>query len=204
MGKLIKFPFKEPSRFGYRKSSKRKKTNLEEHGQLNIFDQPKNEGRIVNFYRKSHFDLTLQLDEQNNLKAKEAYLNAIRNRAHIGDSYCNLGIIETREGNFTKAIDYFTRSLSYEPRLMEAHYNLGNIYSEMRNYDLAKLHYEIALQIDPGFSNIYYNLAIVLALINDLHGALNALSGFKRHSPPSEHGIADDLLSSLQNFLAHG
>jgi len=190
-----------PPKLGYKRARKNK--NLEKKGQLNLF-RP-NEPKIHHLpSRFTFFEEALVLDEQGDPGAQEGYLKAILENDSVADAYCNLGILESKNRNTSKAFDYFTKCLQLEPRHLEAHYNLANLYFEVNDYRLSKLHYEIAAEIEPDFSNIYFNLALVYALNEEYKDAVNALFKYKELVPEEEGKKADNLLTGLQKTLKNG
>jgi tetratricopeptide (TPR) repeat protein len=120
----------------------------------------------------------------------------------MADAYCNLGIIESKTGRTAKAFDCFTKSLEHDPRHFESHYNLGNLYFEEDNLRLARMHYALAAEINPTFPNLFFNLGLVLALLDEKKGAVDAFLNFQRLAPPEERGNADGLISGLKRSLA--
>lgn len=202
MTRVIKFSEKIPLKFGHRRVKKRRKANLEDYGQLNLFSQPPSEAKVVQMSsRNSPFESALILDENDDNRAKELYLEAIKNGDCVADAYCNLGIIESQQDNLGKAVDYLTQCLKHDPRHFEAHYNLANIYSEAGNYELAKLHYKVSIELQPEFSNSYYNLGLVLAINNEILEAISSLTKYKELAPFEEKHNADELLLSLKKSL---
>src|SRR3990172_2579775 len=106
MGKILPFPQKQPSRFGFERVRKRRKENPD---QLNLFSS--SPARILRLPTNlSPFEEALLLDERNDSRAGEAYLRAISEGDLVADAYCNLGILESRAGRITKAFDCFTKS----------------------------------------------------------------------------------------------
>ncbi|MTI19939.1 tetratricopeptide repeat protein [Fulvivirga sp. RKSG066] len=208
MAKVVKFPLSDNTRIGYKRVKKRKKVNLEDYGQLNMFKTPPPEAKVVEMRTHRHesdFEYALSLDEKGELdKAKEFYLRAINAKDSEADAYCNLGIIESEEKQFAKAIDSFTKSLKADPRHFEAHYNLANVYSEVGNKALAKIHYELVLEIEPEFASAYYNLGLVLALDNQFKEAIRVLKKYKILID-DDHEHVNRLINSLQKtMLSHG
>ncbi|MGK7396345.1 MAG: tetratricopeptide repeat protein [Candidatus Cyclobacteriaceae bacterium M3_2C_046] len=201
MAKIIKLPHSIPGKFGYKKAKRKRKPNLEDYGQLNLFAQPPAEARVISMKAGLEpFEEALLVDENEDERARELYLKAIQSEDHVADAYCNLGIIESRQGNIAKAIDSFTQCLKYEPRHFEAHYNLGNIYSDAANYNLARLHYQISIEIEPGYPNSYFNLGLVLAMMNNYMEAIDVLTKYKELAPFEEKHNASELLKSLAEF----
>jgi len=203
MVKILKFPDQISAKYDFKRAKrtkKRKKVDPEDYGQLNLFT-----GRKPQIFKLpsnfSPFEEALLLDEQGDERAKDAYLKAISAGDSIADAYCNLGILESRDGNYPKAFDIFTRSLKDDPRHFESHYNLGNLYLETGDYRLAKLHYEIAAEIYPGFPNIFFNLGLALALNEEFQAAINAFISYKALVPGAEGEKAEELIRSLEETL---
>lgn len=202
MAKVIKFQRAEPAKFGLKRVKGRKKVDLEEYGQLNVFAAPPPAGKVINLGpRLSPFETALSLDEQEDELVKEAYLKAIQAGDSVADAYCNLGILEFRDGNVVKAIDCFNHSLKTDPRHFQSHYNLANIYSEEGNLTLARLHYEVCMEAAPEFPHVYYNLGLVLALIKDYKEAIKVLTRFTQLAPEEDWGNAMELLEGLKVSL---
>jgi tetratricopeptide (TPR) repeat protein len=199
MGQLLKFPV-QASKFGYKRVKKRAKA-CEHPDQLFLFSHPT--AQILDFVSGlSRFEQALMLDERGDLKAAELYRHAIEEQDCVADSYCNLGILESKQGNTVKAFDCFTTSLKYDPRHSEAHFNLGNLYFDLNDLRLAQIHYEMAIAFDPSFPNFYFNLALVLAINNELAAAINSLSRYQELVSEDEGRNAEELLQNLKNSLA--
>jgi tetratricopeptide (TPR) repeat protein len=199
MGQIIKLPV-PASKLGYRRVKRRADTS-ENRDQLHLF--PQRTAQILNFVPAlSPFEHALMLDERGDLKAAELYAKAIEAEDCVADAYCNLGIIESRKGNTTKAFDCFTTSLKSNPRHLEAHYNLGNLYFDLNDFRLAQIHYEMSSEVDPSFANAYFNLALVQAINNDPSGAIRALSKYQELVCEEEGRIAGELLQNLKKSLA--
>jgi tetratricopeptide (TPR) repeat protein len=198
MAQIIKFPA-PASKFGYRRVKRRAKA-VESPDQLHLF--PQQTAKILPFSAGlSFFEQALMLDERDDAHAEEFYTRAIEANDCPADAHCNLGIIRCKQGNLAGAFDSFTTSLKLNPRHFESHYNLGNIYFDVGDYRLAQVHYQIAAEIEPLFPNVYFNLALVLAINNDLAGAVSALSRYQRMVPENEGRNANELLESLRRSL---
>lgn len=204
MAKVVRLAAENQGKFGYKRVRKRKKKNLEDFGQLNLFTQPPSEAKVVRFNSYlSPFEEALVADEEERTTAaRELYLKAVTANDCVADAYCNLGILESDQGNTAKAIDYFAQSLKHEPRHFEAHYNLANIYSEIGNNNLAQTHYEVAIEICPEFYNSYYNLALIHAANRSYKDAFHLLNHFIELAPEDEQTNAQQLLHSLRISIA--
>ncbi|MFM9840793.1 MAG: tetratricopeptide repeat protein [Cyclobacteriaceae bacterium] len=195
MAKVIQFPTSSPEKFGFKPARKKKLTNLEKHGQLNLFGG----GKVVSLNKLSTFEEALLLDDQHDSRAKELYLKAIEQQDSVADAYCNLGILESETKNYTKAIDCFTLSLKEDPRHYEAHYNLANIYAEIGNISLAKIHYQLSIAIEPDFPNSHFNLGLTLAMNREGAEAIQSLNAYKHLVAREDRVHADELIESLRN-----
>src|SRR5258708_29280516 len=165
MGQILKFPV-QASKCGYKRVKKGCKA-ADNPNQLNLFTQPS--AQILSLATElGRFEQALMLDERGDLKAAELYLKAIEEQDCVADAYCNLGIIESKQGNTARAFDCFTTSLKHDPRHSESHFNLGNLYFDISDFRLAQIHYEMAVEVDPAVPNFYFNLALVQAINNDL------------------------------------
>jgi len=200
-GKLIKFPVPEyaPEKFGLQRvTSKRAETApVPKAGQLNLFGG----ARTIRMQATTHFEEALLLDDRGSdmTAARFHYQKAIEDGESVADAYCNLGILESKEGHTAKAIDCFTQSLKFEPRHFEAHYNLANLYAEVGNLPLAKVHYEISIELEPTFPNSHFNLGLTLAMNKEFKEAIIVLQRYKQLTPNEEHKHTDDLLGKLHS-----
>jgi len=198
MGEIIKFPVQAP-KFGYKRVPKRSK-KADDPGQLQLF--PQAPAQILQLASEfGLFEHALLLDERGDPRAADVYEKAIVEQDCVADAYCNLGILESKQGQVARALDCFTNSLKHNPRHLEAHYNLGNMYFEVNELRLAQIHYELAAEIDPGFPNVYFNLALVLSLNRELAAAVNALVKYQALVPVEEGRVADELLMNLKKSL---
>jgi tetratricopeptide (TPR) repeat protein len=198
MGKIIPFPGKQPSKFGFERARKIREENPD---QLNLFSAKSGEVRRLPT-NISAFEVALLQDERNDDRAAESYRRAISEGDRVADAYCNLGIIESRAGRTTKAFDCFTKSLEHNPRHLESHYNLGNLYFDVDNLRLARMHYEFAAEISNTSPNLYFNLGLVLALLDEKKGAIEALVKYQDLACPEEQRNVDDVICGLRKSLA--
>ena len=201
MAQILKFPARA-AKFGYKRVPKR--ARCKEHpNQLQLF--PQATAQVLQFHLAdglSHFEHALLLDEREDSRAVELYQRAIAEEDCPADAYCNLGIIESKQGHTTRAFDCFTSCLKHDPRHFEAHYNLGNLYFEANDLRLAQLHYEIATQVDSTFPNVYFNLALVLSINKDFAGAISSLTRYQQMVSAQEARNAEELLQNLKKSLS--
>ncbi len=199
MGQILKFPAPAP-KFGYKRVRKRGKSS-ENPDQLRLFSEPT--AQILSFAPDSGwFEQALLWDERGDPRAGDLYRKAIEEGDCVADAYCNLGILESQQGNTTKAFDCFTLSLRHDARHSEAHFNLGNLYFDMEDLRLAQLHYEIVAEIDSDFASAFFNLALVQALNQNVAASVSALARYKELVSEAEGRKADELLKDLKRSLA--
>lgn len=199
MGEILKFPG-EATKLGYSRVRKRGRC-ASDPNQLDLFLAPPTP--IANASPAlSTFEQALISDERGDDRAAELYAKAIENGDCAADALCNLGILESKNGNTAKAFDCFTASLKSDPRHSRAHYNLANLYFEVNDFRLAQIHYEIAAEVDPSFVNVYFNLALVQSLNNELAAAVVTLTKYQEMAPTEEARHADELLRNLKASLA--
>lgn len=199
MADILKFPA-QPPKLDYQRVKKRRRSR-ENPDQLQLFPQPG--ACIVDFASGlSPFEQALLLDERGDPRTAELYARAIAEDDCVADAYCNLGIIQSKEGRTAQAFDSFTSSLKFDPRHSESHYNLGNLYFEASDLALAEVHYELAIGVAPSFANGYFNLALVQATKGELGAAISSLTKYQSLVLPAEARNADELLGTLKRSLA--
>ena len=213
MNNVTPFPGKVVPKFGFKRVKRLNTARMEAEGQLNLFQSLP--ARNTAGFGRDHtvqivrlpahvpaFEEALMMDERGDKKtATEKYWKAITDGDRVADAYCNLGIIECRAGNTSKAFNCFTNTLEADPRHFEAHYNVANLYFEAGDLRLAKLHYEIASEIKPDYPNLYFNLGMVHALSEDYRSAIVALSNYKELAPEMRDAHADELIDSLKQSI---
>ncbi len=201
MTKILQLTPRQPDKFDFERVKKKRKPGGK--GQLNLFHATG--AQVIKLPTDiGPFDEALLLDERGDKRAKDAYERAIEEGDSTADAYCNLGIIESKEGRTAKAFDCFTKSLEIDPRHVESHFNLGNLYFEEGNLRLARMHYELAAEVEPSsLPNLYFNLGLVYAMNDELARAIHYLNEYRELVPPGEAAKADELLATLQTTLTH-
>ena len=199
MGELLKFPG-EAAKLGFSRVHKRNRRK-DDPNQLDLFLPSL--APIETFSPAlSAFEQALLSDERGEAQAAELYAKAIEHQDCVADAYCNLGILESKRGNPTKAFDCFTTCLKHEPRHSAAHYNLANLYFELNDFRLAQTHYELAVEVEPTFANVYFNLALVQSLNNAPAAAIATLTKYQQMVSAEDAQHADELLRTLRQAVA--
>ena len=198
---IIQFPTEAVRKFGFERVTERRSAE-ERHGQLSLFGEPG--GEVVKLPTGAGpFDEALVQDERGDDEAAASYRRAIEDGGCVADAYCNLGVMESRNGNTAKAFDCFTKSLEDDPRHYESHFNLGNLYFDTGDYRLAGVHYEMAAAVEPDLPNVYFNLGLTHALNEALEKAVEALTRYKRLAPDDDASKADELIHSIKLSIAN-
>ena len=201
MAKVVKHISDHSSRkLGKRKAYRKKKIDLEQMGQMNLFtqeDAPKQVATLLSLTPKEDsFEQALRLDESGDDLAEKAYKKAIEQDILSADAYCNLGIIYASKGDSTQAISSFNHCLAQNPNHLEGHYNLGNMYFDLGNQELAIMHYKLALNINPNFHEVYYNLGLAYLSGQDYDNALGNLVSYSSIEQGDKE--AEDLIRRIQ------
>lgn len=197
MAKVVKFPVPTPEKFGFKPVRKKRASRQDKHGQLNLFAG----GKLIKLSQLSPFEEALMVDEQGQSSAKALYQKAIEAGDCVADSYCNLGILESQEKHYSKAIDCFTLCLKEEPRHFEAHYNLANLYAEVGNFPLAKVHYQMSIELEPEFPNSHFNLGLTLAMNREIEEAILSLMNYRRLAPAEDRSHVEELIDNLSRTV---
>lgn len=198
MAQIIQFPA-QASKFGYKRVRRRAKPA--DARQLQLCFPPT--ATILDFESGlGPFERALRLDEREDSRAAELYAKAIEEQECVADAYCNLGIIQSKQGETAQAFSSFTLALGHDPRHLEAHFNLGNLYFEVDDFRLAAVHFRLAVEIDPTFPNALFNLSLVEAITGEFKAATGALAAYRKLVPPEEGRHADEVLDSLMKSLA--
>ena len=193
MAKLIQFSGSRNTGRRALKKAGRRRSKMEDAGQLNLFDS-RREGQVIRTY-SNLFARALQLDEQGSPDAITAYEEAIEKNVRPADALCNIATIFMDKGLTAEALDRLSRALVLDPRHALAHYNIGNVYLDTGNIQLAQLHYEQALKIEPDLSEVYFNLAMVLIIRGDHNRGIDMLRRYE--SMTDEKVDIADLVSGL-------
>ncbi|MCA6078886.1 tetratricopeptide repeat protein [Fulvivirga sedimenti] len=199
--RIIQFPGQSPNKHGFRKARRKKRVNLEDFGQLNMFNTAR-EARIIAFDDEvKPFEKAMMLEEAGDIKeALRYYEKALKIAQHTADAYCNMGILSTELEKTREALNYFTLALADQPRHLEAHYNIANLYADLGNLDLARLHYEMAIQIEPSFASTYYNLALLFMDMGDMNAAEQRLMEFRSIADTEDKVRAGELLEEIRKL----
>lgn len=94
--------------------------------------------------------------------AKVAMLEELQHNPSSVDGYNLLGIIESKEQDYTDALAAFQKALKLSPNSAKTHINLGNVYVAQKRLDLAAKEFRTVLRFDPANQDGNYNLGVLL------------------------------------------
>lgn len=78
--------------------------------------------------------------------------------------YLNLGITETNNGNFDKAIEVLDKALELEPASASVYFSKGIAFHNKKEIESAYENYSKAIELNPKMIDAYYNRAQVILL----------------------------------------
>jgi Flp pilus assembly protein TadD len=107
-------------------------------------------------------------------------------------AHCNLGALETMQGDYHNAVSDFQAAIAMEPASATAHSGLGASLFAMGQTDEGIRELKETLRIDPAHFNARWNLAKALVAKQDLAGAaseLETLLSQKSRNPDAQYGL---------------
>ncbi|HXA68534.1 MAG TPA: tetratricopeptide repeat protein [Bryobacteraceae bacterium] len=129
---------------------------------------------------EAHYGLgSVYLKRENLVDARASFEQVLKLTASYPDTgpnaWNNLGLLATREGRISEAIDYFQGALRLNPDYWIALENLGNAYRQQKRWDEARAALERAVAIRPKDPEANYSLAMVYAQMEDTQRAYQYL-----------------------------
>ena len=100
------------------------------------------------------YNLGLDLEEVDSLRAPEAYHKAIQLDPKNAYAHVNLGRLMQLQGNFRLAKQHYEQALESADDHQLAFYNLGTIYDELNEVEKAAEYYELALTMPDAHFNL--------------------------------------------------
>ena len=74
------------------------------------------------------------------------------------ESYINIGLLYSKEGNAKKAISYYEKAIAIDADFTEEHYNLGMVYAEKGKLDKAISEFKTCVSINPELAKAHLQL----------------------------------------------
>lgn len=87
-------------------------------------------------------------------------------------SIYGIGLIESRKGNYEKAITYLNKAIEKDPKLEEAFKTRGYVYYFTKRYDKALADFKKAVSLNPKDGENYYGLAMIYKTMGKKKDAL--------------------------------
>jgi Flp pilus assembly protein TadD len=154
------------------------------------------------FRRSSPFKRAKALDEQGKPAAAQAYRKAIAVKDRPADAWCKLGILESRNGQKSKAMTCFQEALALKPKHTAAHFNLANHFYDSGNFREAEVHYRMVTEAKPSCLDAYWNLA-QLQLLQQRYGeAMALLERYQLAAKGEQAERAKTLMSRVRRSVA--
>ncbi len=91
------------------------------------------------------------------------------------DAYNLLGIIDTAEKDYDRALEAFQHALKLAPGSTKTHNNLGNLYVAQQKLDLAEKEFIGVLSLSPANRDANYNLGLLLLAKGSAGAAISHL-----------------------------
>ncbi len=103
--------------------------------------------------------------------AERCFQLAIKKSPVIDYSFCNLGNLNFKKGNFDIAKQNYQESLRLNPKNQQAANNLGTVFKEIGDLKNAEKFYFLAIKIDKNFADPHYNYGVIQKQLNKLSEA---------------------------------
>ena len=111
------------------------------------------------------------LDNKEYDLAERCFRIAIKKSPDVDYTFCNLGNLNFKKGNFDFAKQNYQETLRLNPNNQQAANNLGTIFKEMGDLTNAERFYLRAIEIDKDFADPYYNFGVIQKQLNKLDKA---------------------------------
>lgn len=113
------------------------------------------------------------------------------------------GLSESKNENFSKAVEYFEKAVKEDPEFAFAWDNLGISYRRLNNFDKAIASYEKSLALDPNGLMPLQNIAIVYQYKKEFVKAIAAyerLAKVDANNPEVFYGIGNVYATNLKEY----
>ena len=114
--------------------------------------------------------VALQSSNQDAL-AERCFMSAIKKSPASDYTFCNLGNLNFKKGEFDLAKQNYQEALRLNPNNQQAANNLGTVFKELGELKKAEKFYLMAINIDKNFAEPYYNYGVIQKQINKIEKA---------------------------------
>ncbi len=105
------------------------------------------------------YDLGRALEDEDPMRARDAYQRAIELDPEHGDAHLELGYLDHAAGKLQDAVRHYRIARIALPQDPTPHFNLGVALEDSGDAQGARESYFEALRIDSGYADAHYNLA---------------------------------------------
>ena len=174
----------------YDKNSKESEVKKEFNISININKDSKE-------YKEYYFEMERYLVEncpaiRNIIAANDIVGEKSLSRNHEAMKYYQLGLDESKDENFEKAIEYYKKAVVFDKNFAFAYDNMGICYRRLNKYDEAIDAYEKSLKIDPNGTMPLQNIAVAYQYKKEFKKAVKAyenLAKLDKENPEVYYGI---------------
>jgi tetratricopeptide (TPR) repeat protein len=114
--------------------------------------------------------VALQNSNQDAL-AERCFMSAIKKSPASDYTFCNLGNLNFKKGQFDLAKQNYQEALRLNPNNQQAANNLGTVFKELGELKKAEKFYLMSINIDKNFAEPYYNYGVIQKQLNKLEKA---------------------------------
>jgi type IV pilus assembly protein PilF len=132
------------------------------------------------------FDLGRAYVQMGDFEKAAIHLNkALQIKPNYSDAMNHLGIIYSREGKYTQALELFRKAAEdyLYPARFFAYNNLGSVYLRMGQYDKALEAFRKAVQASPQYAQAYDNMGMTYEALRQWDRAIEAYKASIQHAP---------------------
>ncbi len=150
-----------------------------------------------NEYKEYYYDIERYLVKncpaiKNKIAANDIVREKSLSRNDEAIKYYELGLNESKNENFEKAIEYYKKAVVFDKNFAFAYDNMGICYRRLNKYDEAIDAYEKSLKIDPYGTMPLQNIAVAYQYKKEFKKAVKAyenLAKLDKNNPEVYYGI---------------
>lgn len=99
------------------------------------------------------------------------------------ETFFDIGVQNSKNTEYSEAIDAFKHAIKLKPDYAEAYYNLGHVYYNLHRYTEAIDAYKEAVKVKPNYVEAYISLGIVSSMLSRYDEAIEALKKAVKINP---------------------
>ena len=135
-------------------------------------------------------------------KAKELYLEVLKEDPNNSEIYKLLGIAEAKSKNYNKALEYLIKALAIKKKDAYLLNSIANVYFELGSVLLAIEYYYKSIEIKLDFYQSYINKGLAQKQIKDFEGAMQSFDKAIEIEPKNLEAYISrgNILNEIGNF----